>query len=577
MELNTTNPEVAATPEENSASQAPVISRAGALPPVAANSTLSSLWLEWLDSSKQFRTDLKLTLSGPPEQVPLKDSELMLEAKKASFRLTTTANERCHLCHSPEGELVGQADAKTVMHTSFNRMVAWMFVFPPINGGAHITYEMVQDSLQKHMITAGIDEDALRRIVTERLYFQFVPIAHGRLPVSGKPGYVEEYFPHTAPPREQTAEEVDENGEVIKKPVDDDAVTAPIRPGYVQNISQGTVIAHLFPVTPGIPGTDVIGTPLPCVNGSPATLAGGQNTTLQENGDLVSNIDGGLFFERGRFFVQPLYIVTEHLSSTDAPIDFDGDVEILGDVKENTVIHATGSVTVKGLVEAAMITADKDIFIDGGVLGDNRAVLRAKGKVHAKYLEYCVIYAGDDVRVGDVISSQVYSNGKIDVRGGRGTIIGGCMVAPYEISAKVVGSRAECATEIRLGEFPCNALRQEEYDEQIESIRFECRQLDELIAQLEQEEAGMQQIPLVKARLRRSSIDMRIEHLEQEKAALKSRCDNYSKCKLRADVMFPNTQIAIGSSYYLMEDRHKYVTAVLASDGEISVRWIGND
>ena len=529
--------------------------------------------------SKNPNNKLNLTLSGPPEKIPLKDSELQLEAKKANFKLTAASNERSSLCHSPEGQLVGQADAKVLIHISFNRMVAWVFLFPPINGGAHITLEQLQTTLQEHMIREDlIDNQMLEAIVSSQSYFQFFPVAHGYPPIKGKPGYVEEYFPHTAPKPEPEPPKLDADGNPIpKKPYEEDEITAPIRAGYVQNIPAGTVIAHLFPVTPGTPGTDVVGTPIPCVNGSPASLSGGPNTTLQENGDLVANIEGGLFYERNRFYVQPLYIVTKHLTLIDSPVNFDGDVEILGDVKEGTSVHATGSVTVKGLVEAAMITSDKDIFIDGGVLGDNRAVLRAKGKIHAKYLEYCVLYAGDDVRVGDVISSQVYSNGKIEVRGGRGTVIGGCMVAPYEIIARVIGSRAECATEIRLGEFPCTSLRAEEYDEQIASILNECEMLDQQIAQMEKEESAMQKIPLVKARLRRTSLETRVEQVQQEKDSLKDKCDNYSQCKLRCDVMFPNTTILIDSGIYTMEDKHRFVTATLDKEGQVSVRWVGND
>ena len=80
-----------------------------------------------------------------------------------------------------------------------------------------------------------------------------------------------------------------------------------------------------------------------------------------------------------------------------------------------------------------------------------------------------------------------------------------------------------------------------------------------------------------RVRLRRSSLEARVEQVQQEKESLKSVCDDYKKCKLRCDLMFPNTQITIGSGFYTMEDRHKYVTAVLTSDGEVSVRWVGSD
>lgn len=546
-------------------------------------SGLTSLWAEWQALFPQLDTKMELFLaSSEAEIAPLTLAQLNLEAKKVSSLISVSANERYHMTHASDGLLTGQADAKPFVHISLNRMIAWMCVFPPINGGEHIKMEQLESVLQNHLISAGIDQAALHSIVNQRRYFQFVIIARGKTAVRGVNGYVEEFYTHSFKEKQaKEEEEKKQNGEEEEewpstKEDDEFDFTTSLRVGYVQNVPAKARLCRLVPPQRGKPGVDVLGTEIPCVHGSPATLVGGPNTKLTEDGYLIAEMEGALFYQNGRFYVQPLYIVTGSLTVNESPVHFDGDVEILGDVLENTIVKATGSVTIKGLMEAAMITSGKDVIITGGILGDNRAVIRAQGKVQAKYMEYCVVYAGDDVRVGDAIASQIYSNGKINVRGGRGTVIGGTLVAPYEISAKVIGSRAECATDIRLGEFPCAALREQEYDEQIESIRVECIQLDRTIAQLEMMDSDGQKIPLVKARLRRSSLQFRIEQLLKEKAELQTRCETFVKCKLRADTMYPAARITIGDSSYTMEDRHDFCSASYSTAREeITVRWMG--
>ena len=158
--------------------------------------------------------------------------------------------------------------------------------------------------------------------------------------------------------------------------------------------------------------------------------------------------------------------------------------------------------------------------------------------------------------------------------GARAAIIGGCVVAPYEITARVMGSRAECSTEIRLGEFPCVALRQEEFDEQIESIRLDAEHLDAMIAQMEGDVTTSQKIPLVKARLRRSALESRTNQLLEEKAALKPFREDYSKCKMRADTVYPEVSITIGAYTYTVDERRRNCTATLKNE-EIEVKWFG--
>ena len=96
---------------------------------------------------------------------------------------------------------------------------------------------------------------------------------------------------------------------------------------------------------------------------------------------LIATQDGHLTFAHEAFQVSPLLEIQGDVDYSTGNIDFSGDVHICGDVRENFTVHAQGTVTVDGLVEAATVEAGGDLVIARGVVGDGRALLKSNGCV----------------------------------------------------------------------------------------------------------------------------------------------------------------------------------------------------
>ena len=64
---------------------------------------------------------------------------------------------------------------------------------------------------------------------------------------------------------------------------------------------------------------------------------------------------------------------------------------IHGSVESGVTIKATGSITIDGNVEACNLEAGKDIILRSGMVGGNKAHVRTKGNLYAKFIEYTVI------------------------------------------------------------------------------------------------------------------------------------------------------------------------------------------
>lgn len=126
-------------------------------------------------------------------------------------------------------------------------------------------------------------------------------------------------------------------------------------------------------------------------------------------------------------------------------VDFNGDVNIGGNVKALFEVRASGSVTIGGNVEpGAKIRAGRDILISGAVVGDETE-LEAGGNIMAKFVQKSTVRAGGDVEVGAYIfEASVRARGAIVVTGaGEGSgraLVGGLVWAGKGIEAPSLGS-----------------------------------------------------------------------------------------------------------------------------------------
>lgn len=519
-----------------------------------------SLWGKWnaeLEGGAPTQPRLTMDRLPPDRALLLDDAQMESELQRLRSGLESRAASRLKLIRDQQakGAESARLPAECIIHLAQNSMMAWMLLFPPVGSGELPYADIAMGALRKSGITTGIDMGIIDNALRELRYFDLVAIAWGTPVVEGQDGRVVEHFPrqHVREPQ------VDEHGNVDYREAN-----------YVRTLHKGDIICDIIAPVEGSDGLQVTGKVVKAKVVQAAKPPAGRNTTVTPEGDhLVAALDGHLEYAGKVFQIKSILEIPGDVDYATGNINFFGDVHIVGDVRENFAVKATGSVTIDGLVEAATVEADGDIIITKGVLGDNKAIVRSKKTIRAKYLENCMVYAGDCVFADCIIASQVYSDNRISVLSGRGTIIGGCVSAAIVLEAAVLGSKAGRRTEVILGRMP--NVEQERQNSALESKALQ-EQLDELerqIPYLESRPASAENDKLLsKLRLNRSVLSMKLEKFNRRLVELESMTPDLASCRMRCATVYPVTSVTIGSAartidnvwvncmaYYDMENR----------------------
>lgn len=123
--------------------------------------------------------------------------------------------------------------------------------------------------------------------------------------------------------------------------------------------------------------------------------------------DMVSLVEG-------KVFVSDVYEV-ENVDLSTGNIDFEGSVQVNGNVSSNFVIRAGSNVIISGVVEGAYIEAGGNIIIARGMNGMAKGTLKAGGNIVAKFLENATASAGGYVSTESILHSNVIAATEIQV------------------------------------------------------------------------------------------------------------------------------------------------------------------
>src|SRR5690606_18594183 len=129
------------------------------------------------------------------------------------------------------------------------------------------------------------------------------------------------------------------------------------------------------------------------------------------------------------------------------------------------VLNATGDIVVRGMVEKAIVSAGKDLTINGGVVGEDqgqdaqgrlrlRTHLRAGQNLSAKFINLADVSAAVDISVREYALQSHLNAGRDLLLGqpsGKGILIGGSAKAIRAVVANVLGSEANVAGEVVVG------------------------------------------------------------------------------------------------------------------------------
>lgn len=292
--------------------------------------------------------------------------------------------------------------------------------------------------LQQAGVVYGIDENMLASLSEEVMFNTDLTVAVGKEATEGKNGYFEYHF----------------SQEFSKKPMirpDGSADFLSIK--VIEIVHEGDLIATYHPAVMGSPGVSVRGKVIePRVMRDMPPMGGRGFHRTEDNLFYYADMDGKIVLQGNRILISPVYEIDQDADLSVGNIDFKGDVVIHGGVKNGIYIHATGSITVDGLVEWCDMKAGKDIFLLSGVKGGERTTIHAEGMITAEFIEYAIVSCKRDLRADVLFNCLVNCDSRIVTTAGKhSAIIGGHVTAVQGISSLSIGNKFGTVTHITVG------------------------------------------------------------------------------------------------------------------------------
>lgn len=173
--------------------------------------------------------------------------------------------------------------------------------------------------------------------------------------------------------------------------------------------------------------------------------------TLVDNKVFVSNV-----------------MTVENVDLSTGDIDYEGNLQVNGNVCSNFRIRVDGDIEIRGVVEGAEIIAGGNITIARGVNGMNKGILKAGGNVVAKYIENGTVEALGYVQADSILHSRIMAGTEIHVGGKKGFITGGYVCATNLVEVKTLGSELGANTIVEIGVSPEVKQRYKYLQEQLD-------------------------------------------------------------------------------------------------------------
>lgn len=349
----------------------------------------------------------------------------------------------------------------------------------PAKGGRGVQLGDVRTALAEHGIVYGVDEETLLQAV-EGGAAESALIASGIPPKEGLPTRFESLLA-------RNVADVDENALVDYRSM-----------GSLVLVKAGMPLMRRIPGTVGTDGVDVYGNPAPAP--APEDLPYDDNlagVTRDPNDPevLLAAIDGAPSMLPCGVSVNPV-VEVDAVNLNSGNINFEGTLQVRGDVTTGMSVKVSGDVLVSGTVEAAHIDAGGNVVVKGGILGAAEgattadpaarlAQVSARGSVKARFIGNATINAGKDVQVESEIRQSDVNAGDTVTVGAKGStqgnINGGQIRALRGIRAATLGTMAGVKTIIQVGVNPHAQAQKEALQRTRKRLQEEKSKLEQLL------------------------------------------------------------------------------------------------
>ncbi len=320
---------------------------------------------------------------------------------------------------------------------SEDKMRAFVNVSQPV-GDRVYTIRDITRALREHDVKQGISQEAISRLINDKNYFVDVLVAEGKEAVKGEDGFFTFNFKKEYKPTPKILP----NGSVDYKGME-----------LFETVDKGDVIVTYTPPTAGDFGYDVLGNLVTPEKGKELPEIRGKGFHVSEDKtEYIADLKGIIEWTQDeKIEIRNVYNVEGSVDVSTGNINFDGDVNVMGNVDPDFMITASGNVVVEGSCEGCSIYAGQDILIKGGCQGRNVTEINAGGAIIGQFFESCKLRATGDITCTYMLNCDTLTEGYLKVAGRRGVIIGGHTTAKTGLECFGLGNVAETKTVVDVG------------------------------------------------------------------------------------------------------------------------------
>ncbi|MCM8825505.1 MAG: FapA family protein, partial [Candidatus Omnitrophica bacterium] len=236
-------------------------------------------------------------------------------------------------------------------------------------GTKKLTHSKIKEALYACGIVSGIDENAIDALISSfnehGMGITDAVVARGTPPQDGRDGEIKYLF-HTS--KGLSLNEYILDGMIVRGT------------NVIKSVEKGQEIASIIPHIDSVNGKDIFGRVIPTRKVKKVKLRAGKNVRVSDDGlHFYADAGGRPIVEGDKISVNDVLIIPGNLDYTVGNIDFDGVVEVNGDVLDGFSIKASKTIIVRGVVGASNLEAGLDIQIQGGCKGLNKAKIVSGG------------------------------------------------------------------------------------------------------------------------------------------------------------------------------------------------------
>lgn len=332
---------------------------------------------------------------------------------------------------------VGTMEQKKIIEVrvSEDGLQAFLKVSP--DKGAEITVKQLEEVLSQHRIVYGIDKATLKELVECRRYFVEVQIASGVAPTDGRDGYYEFLF----------ETEVDVKPKILK-----DGTVDYKSMGEVPVVEENQELVRYHSATLPVNGKTVYGGEIAGRKGRDLLALKGRGFCVSEDKKIYrAALTGKATLTGNKLVVSSVLVIDKDVSTSSGGVHFAGDIVIKGNVLTGAEVWAKGNIEVDGCVEAAILTAGKNVVLKNGMQGNGKGSIKAGQNVSGKFFEQVSIEARGNVSANAVMNCDIVCGDSVNISGRFGVIVGGKVSALREIGATMLGNMSETRTVLEVG------------------------------------------------------------------------------------------------------------------------------